>query len=106
MRIVGLVPQRAAQLDAGFLRYALKRLRKADILNQHHELEHISAHAAPKAVKDLFYGVDGKGRCLFLVKGAKTPEVDASFAQLDVVSDYLDDVRCSLNFVRLIGGIS
>src|SRR5215472_7283309 len=99
--IEGLVARYLSQGDAHLLRNPPQCLREREVFDQHHEFENITTHTATETVKDLLGGMDGERGCLLLMERAQSLQVDATFAQLDIVTDNPDDVSCGSNFVHL-----
>ena len=79
-------------------------LRETDVLNFADEAEDVAGGLAAEAVIELADGMDGEGRGLFFVKGAKAGVVlRAGFAQADVALDDLDDIGLLLDGLGEVG---
>jgi len=98
--IEGLVARCLSQGDAHLLRNPSQGLREAEVFDQHYEFENITTYTATETVKDLLGGMDGEGWCLLLVERAQSLQVDATFAQLDVVTNNPDDISRGSDFVH------
>jgi hypothetical protein len=105
---LGIRPFGAAldKRDANLLRKSFESFGKGYVVNQHDELENVSANTTAKTVKDLFAGMDRKRWGLFLMKRAKAHHVCTGFAQLNVVTYDLDNIGSGANVFNLIHGHS
>ena len=58
----------------------------------HEKANHITADTAAKAVKDLFVGINDKGRCFFMMKRTKSFKITAGFFEGRVITNYLNNI--------------
>ena len=100
---VGIGSLRAPGLPnrhANLFRHLAERLRKRQILDEHHELEDVASHAAAETVEDLLDRMNRERRGFLLMERAQAHPVGARLSQLDVVAEDANDVRRRPDFIH------
>ena len=73
---------------------------KAGVLELHHKLKNVSAHAASETVVNLANRMHCKGRRFFVMKRAQSGEILAGFFQAQVFANHANDIRLLLHLLR------
>src|SRR5581483_1603903 len=87
-------------------RKGLDRLRKAQPLHPHHEVEDTAARVASEAMKESTLGVYRERRSFLLVEWAEADVVAPGALEADVRADNLDDIGALANLLYLVVAVS
>src|SRR5579885_3410946 len=93
-------------IDAVAACKGLDRLRKAQPLHPHNEIEDAAARVASEAMKESALGIDRERRGLLLMEWAEADVVAAGALEADVRADNLDDIGALANLLDLVVAVS